>query len=170
MAGRCLSASSSQVVTCAMTSLTDHAFVIPGVRTTASAKPAYDSRNAIHGLSSCSRSRRLLSTSNRLRNVTWCGPSVADGPSAVLERSLSDSTSKGQWSLRVVKDHTDCVTATRPQTADAVSKVHAVDTPGSVDGTVADREDHTVTTHKWHDLGSGLHPWPFAQSTQTHRQ
>ena len=60
-----------------------------------------------------------------------------------------------------MKDHTDCVTATRPQTADAVSKVHAVDTPGSLDGTVADREDHTVTATKWHDLGSGLHPWPL---------
>ena len=74
---------------------------------------------------------------------------------------LSDSTSKGQWSLRVVKDHTDCVTATRPQTADAVSKVHAVDTPGSLDGTVANGEHHTVTTTKRHDLGSGLHPWPL---------
>ena len=60
-----------------------------------------------------------------------------------------------------MKDYADCVTATRPQTADAVSKVDTVDTPGSLDGTVADREDHTVTKTKRHDLGSRLHPWPL---------
>jgi hypothetical protein len=37
-------------------------------------------------------------------------------------------------SLRVVKDHTACVTVIRSQTADAVSKVHAEDAPGSLDG------------------------------------
>ena len=42
-----------------------------------------------------------------------------------------------------------------------MSKVHAVDTTGSLDGTVADREDHTVTAMKRHDLGSRLHPRPL---------
>ena len=66
------------------------------------------------------------------------------------ERSSYELT----WLLRVVKDHAECVTAARSQTADAVSKVDPVDTPGSLDGTVTDREDHTVTTTKRHDLDS----------------
>ena len=80
------------------------------------------------------------------------------GNLVILAGTRHDST---QRLLRIVKDHTDCVTATRSQTADAVSKVDTVDTPGSLDGTVADREDHTVATAKRHDLGSGLHPWPL---------
>jgi hypothetical protein len=42
-------------------------------------------------------------------------------------------------SFRVVKDHPDRVTATGPQTADAVSKIHAIDAACSLDGTVVDR-------------------------------
>src|ERR1700687_5768401 len=62
IAGRWFSASSSQVVTCATMSLTDHAFVTPGTRRTDSGKPAYESLNASHSLSSCLKSRCLLST------------------------------------------------------------------------------------------------------------
>ena len=60
-----------------------------------------------------------------------------------------------------MKDDADCVTATRPQTADAMSKVHAVATPGSLDGAVANGEHHTVTTTKRHDLCPRLHAWPL---------
>src|SRR5262245_27151935 len=50
---------------------------------------------------------------------------------------------------------------TGPQSAHAVSKVHAIDTPCALDRTVADREGHTITTTKRHDLRSGLHSWPL---------
>ena len=41
----------------------------------------------------------------------------------------------------------------RTAAADAVSQVHTIDAPCPLDGTVTDREDHTVTTTERHDLG-----------------
>lgn len=59
--GRFFSASSSQVVTCAMMSLTDHAPVTPGSSNSGSRKPAYDSLNALQALSRRVNSRWRLS-------------------------------------------------------------------------------------------------------------
>src|SRR5262245_31260776 len=64
-------------------------------------------------------------------------------------------------SFRIMKDHAERMTATGPQTADAVPKVHAVDPPRSSDGTVVDGEDHTVTATKRHDLRPRLHSRPL---------
>src|SRR5882672_5013468 len=56
ISGRCFSASSSHVVTCARMSRTDQAPVTPGSISSESDKPAYDSLNATHALSSRFRS------------------------------------------------------------------------------------------------------------------
>src|SRR5713101_7631242 len=59
MSGRCFSASSSHVVTCARMSLTDQAPVTPGSISCGSDKPAYDALNVSHALSSHFSSCRL---------------------------------------------------------------------------------------------------------------
>ena len=82
----------------------------------------------------------------------WTEP----GTHSLREMDFGGSTRR---LFRVVKDHTDGVATTRSQAADAMSKVDTVDTACSLDGTVADREDHTVTVTKRHDLGSRLHLW-----------
>src|SRR6266851_7024548 len=62
MSGRCFSASSSHVVTCARMSRTDQAPVTPGSISCVSDRPACDSLNATHALSSRRRSCCLRST------------------------------------------------------------------------------------------------------------
>src|SRR3989442_3463041 len=52
MSGRCVSASSSHQVTCAMMSLIDQAPVTPGSNNSASARPAYDCLNPSHAWAS----------------------------------------------------------------------------------------------------------------------
>src|SRR6267142_6829530 len=83
MAGKCLSASSSHVVTCAMMSLTDQAFVAPGSRTSDSERPAYESLKATHALSSC-RNSCCLSTYSSFRKV----PRGVPGPERHGRRGL----------------------------------------------------------------------------------
>src|SRR5881296_3829738 len=59
ISGRCFSASSSHVVTCARMSRTDQPPVTPGSISCTSDRPAYDSLNATHASSSRLRSCRL---------------------------------------------------------------------------------------------------------------
>src|SRR5437879_12617825 len=66
MSGRCVNASSSQVLTCARMSLTDQSPVTPGFISCASDNPAYDSSNAPHAVSSRCRSCRLSTESGHL--------------------------------------------------------------------------------------------------------
>jgi len=151
IAGRCFSASSSQVVTCATMSLTDHAFVTPGTRRTDSGKPAYESLNASHSLSSCLRSRCLLSTF-----VSIC----RDAARLRLPSSSTEARRQQTGGLFcVVENHSDRVAATRAQAANAVPKVHAVDAARPANGTVADSEHYAVAAAQGHDLCAGLHSW-----------
>src|SRR5438094_10472189 len=71
MSGRCVNASSSHVVTCARISRTDQAPVTPGRISCTSDRPAYDSLNATHALSSRFRSCRLFT------NHSLCRPDQA---------------------------------------------------------------------------------------------
>ncbi len=57
--GRCVSASSSHQVTCAMRSLTDQLLVTPGSISSGSGRPAYDSLKSSHAFSSRFRSCNL---------------------------------------------------------------------------------------------------------------
>src|SRR4051812_45302288 len=115
IAGRCSSASSSHVVTCAMMSRSDHRPVTPGSSNCASVKPAYDSLNAIHALSSRFRS---------------------------FPRSMSCPRPR---SLRVVEDHAQGVTAARADPAHAVPQIHPIGSPRSLDRAMVDGEDDAIS-------------------------
>src|SRR5690349_3137347 len=72
MSGRCVSASSSQVVTCARMSRTDQAPVTPGSISCASDRPAYDSLNATHAVSRRFRICRRSMSHSHCRPDSGC--------------------------------------------------------------------------------------------------
>jgi hypothetical protein len=63
--------------------------------------------------------------------------------------------------LRVVEDHADGVAMTGPQSAHAMSQVHAVGAARALRWPIAHREDHAVAPSKRHHFGARLHPRPL---------
>src|SRR4030095_2852699 len=112
MIGRCFSASSSHHVTCAIMSLTDQMPVTPDTVICESDKPAYDSLNSVHLLSSCFKScclsmfQLLLSTTNKNRSTPM--------------------NAKSSALTRIVENDAKRVSVSRPDTAHAVSQIHTV--------------------------------------------
>src|SRR2546425_3768816 len=141
--GRCFSASSSQVVTCARMSRTDQALVTPGSISCTSDRPAYDSLNVAHAVS-----RRVRSCC-RSTSHSLCQPD--SGRSS--ERQIDAVTTRQGVMSRLERQ--DAVveksSGTAPDDHVTMSQWHAARRVGSTQS--PEQEDGRQPERKGHDRG-----------------
>src|SRR5213593_3089384 len=133
MSGRCVNASASHVLTCARMARTDQSPVTPGFISCASDKPAYDSSNALHAVSSRRRSCRLSTESGRLPERQVDTVPARQGMMSWLERHDAVIPKSGGTS----PDHHVAVSQ-----RDATWRIRSTEPAEQEDGRQSERDRH----------------------------